>query len=109
MVANQSIAELKLQLKIVRVQRDREVLLMIIKNPVVEIVAGYLAIETLQKARIIPGVAGSLAEGGILGAVLCQQLGPVLPQLVSAGSEGLAALMKAVPALVGALAVGATV
>ena len=78
----------------------------IVKNPVIEILLGYLVIEYLQTIpinrtaeqlrrigrdersdiAIIPAKAGTIAEAGILAAVALQQLAPLSPAL-AAGSE----------------------
>jgi len=75
--------------KIQQLQSEKEIILALLKNPVFEIVAGYVLIETLQKAELMPSLAGTIAEGGILTAVAFQQLAPILPDLLKATTEGI--------------------
>jgi hypothetical protein len=69
----------------------KQVLLDLIKSPAAEIVAAYLVIEYAQKRQWIPSQAGTIAEGGVLAAVACKALAPILPTL----TEGAASIMKA--------------
>lgn len=71
----------------------------ILANPVVEIVLGYAAIEMLQKQGVIPGLAATIAEGGVLTTVAYQQLAPFMPQLIQSGGEIVSGLFKAIPSI----------
>lgn len=85
-------------------KHDIELIREFVRNPVVEIIAGYVIIEALQKQGIVPSIAGTVAEGGILASVAYQQLAPIVPDLLKGGSEAVGQIFKALPAL-GALGV----
>jgi len=55
----------------------------IIRNPIVEVIGGFVAVEMLQRypdeRPIIGNLQGSLIEAGIAGIITAQQL-PPMPQ-----------------------------
>lgn len=85
-----------------------QAILEILRNPVVEILLGYLVIEYAQNKKIIGSVAGTVAEGGILSAVALQQLAPLTPAIVAGTEAGgkivsglISGATKALPMLAG--------
>ena len=79
--------ELKLMRQILADQRDHELVVKLIGNPVVQIIGTYVVIEALQKAGIMPSVAGTVAEGAVVTAIAFQQLSPMAPELIAGGSR----------------------
>lgn len=71
------------------------------KNPIVELVGGFVLVETLQRfpaeRPIIGNLQGNLIEAGITGIVMAQQLAPTLPYLVQGTSD----ITKLLPAIAG--------
>lgn len=84
-----------IELKIARTQNEQALIRDLVNNPVIEILVAYIVIEALQKQGLMPALAGTLAEGGILTAVACQQLAPIVPDLVHGGGD----IAKAIPAI----------
>lgn len=87
------------QKKIAQANAYKEIALALIKNPVAEILVGYIAIEYLQSKKIIPSMAGNFAESGILTSVYAQQMAPLMPYIAQAGGDILGALGKLAPVL----------
>lgn len=106
----------KMRRTTLRMQADRELILALANNPVFEIIAAFLAIEYCQthgdmvvdkwgridkeaSRPLIPPLAGSMAEAGVLVAVALQQGGmDLLKASVVAGGESLKAVTKLLPA-----------
>lgn len=91
-------------LKIAKIARSmaqaealKAIALELIRNPVVEIVGAYIIVEYCQKRGLIPSLAGTFAETAVIGAVTIQQIAPIIPDVVKAGSETLGSLMKLIP------------
>lgn len=117
--------EAKALLKAERARATKELLLELMRNPVVQIVAGYLVIELLQNIGytnetlqikdaltgkvtvqplrpIIPSQAGTVAEAGLLVAVAMQQPATmeIAKAMISAGAD---IGMKLIPSALTAL------
>jgi hypothetical protein len=94
----------------------------LLSNPVVEILLGYLAIEYCQthgsivkdkwgridkdaSVPLIPQVAGTVAEAGLLVAIAMQQPATLelMKSLISAGGEGMKYGAKLIPGALSAL------
>jgi len=58
----------------------------LIKNPVVELVGAWYIIEYLQ-SKGIGTISGTFVETGIGVTILAQQLAPIMPDLIKAGSD----------------------
>lgn len=80
--------------------KELQVLKDLLTNPVFEILLGYVAIEAMQvtqspftrtPAAMMPPLAGTIAEAGILTAVAMQQLAPLAPYMAQ-GAKGLSDL-----------------
>lgn len=73
--------------KIARAQVKRDIALALINNPVIEILVLYVAVETLQKRKILPDAAGNVAEGAGLVAIGLQQIAPMMPYIMAGGKN----------------------
>lgn len=58
----------------------------LIKNPVVELVGAWYVIELLQ-SKGVGEISGSFVEAAIGGTILAQQLAPIMPDLIKAGTD----------------------
>jgi hypothetical protein len=58
----------------------------LIKNPVVELVGAWYVIEYLQ-SKNIGTISGTFVEAAIGGTILAQQLAPIMPDLIKAGTD----------------------
>lgn len=85
-------------LKIARLnaRRDVEVATLravqeIMRNPIIELVGGFVLVEWLQRfpanRPIIGNLQGNLIEAGIGGVVIAQQIAPMMPYLVQGTSD----------------------
>jgi hypothetical protein len=110
-MASTEISVRKKALNVVENQNITALISQLLSNPVVEIVAGYLAIEwaqrkivsytawevdpilgaphaVIQANPLIPPLAGSVAEAGLIVAVALQQGGaPVLSKIFEGGAD----------------------
>jgi len=78
--------------------RELEVLQAVVTNPILVYVAGFTAIEVMQKAGIVGEVAGSVAEVGmapIAVAFAFAPLVPLIPSIISTVAGGLIPLKAA--------------
>jgi hypothetical protein len=94
----------KLRSRTARDLADRAMVIDLLKNPVVQILAGYLIVEASQRAGIIEPLAGTVAEGGIIAAVSLQQLSAAMPALTDGASKIIDAVGKTTAASSGSLA-----
>lgn len=90
--------------KVEQIKANREIIIALSRNPVVEIAGAYVLLELLQRAKVLEsGAIGTFEEGavmtGVVAAVMAQQLAPVLPDLLKATTEGVGLIAKALPAL----------
>lgn len=73
----------------------------LIKNPVVELLGSWYIVEELQK-RGVGTWSGSFVELAIGGTIVAQQLAPIMPDLIKAGTDltgligGMAGAAKAI-------------
>lgn len=93
--------------KLARIQSDKELILALLRNPVVELLAGITAITYLNKGSQswFESVSGiDLAAGseyaGLITIIGLQQIAPLMPAIAAGGAD----LKTALPAL---LALGA--
>jgi len=90
-----------------KLQVQRDLLLAVLSNPVIELVGAFVLIESLQRfpseRPIIGNVQGNLLEGAIGGIIAVQQLAPSLPYIVQA-SEGMTKGIGSLAPALGALA-----
>jgi hypothetical protein len=75
----------------------------LVKNPVVELVGGYVLVEYLQRhptARpIIGNLQGNAIEAAFTAIIAVQQLAPSVPYLAQGASDVLGAVGKLAPVL----------
>jgi hypothetical protein len=87
--------------ELAQIKADQQLLSDLLKNPIIELVGGFVLVETLQrypKSRpIIGNVQGNLIEGGIAAIIMAQQLAPSLPYLVQGTSD----MTKLLPSIAG--------
>lgn len=99
----------------IKLQADRELITQILSNPVAEIILAYLIIEYCQthgeivkdkwgridtdlSHPLIPAMAGSVAEAGVLVAVALQQGGlDLVKSAIAAGGASLSTLARLAP------------
>ena len=93
--------------KLAKIQSDKELMLALLRNPVVELLAGITAITYLNKGNSnwLESITGiDLAAGseyaGLIAIIGLQQVAPLIPAIVSGSGD----VSKALPAL---LALGA--
>jgi hypothetical protein len=81
----------KVQAKSANHKADVELMRELLKNPVVEALAGTMIVISLRKSGFFQGVTGSLEEGvletAILSIILAQQIAPSIPYLVQGTTE----------------------
>lgn len=90
--------DLSIKKKALDVERTK-LLVEALKNPVVELLLGYLVIEYAQRHGWMPQLAGTIAEGGVLTVVAYQQIAPLMPSILQGASVAGSSLLKALPAL----------
>lgn len=91
------------EVRIAEIQAEtalRRDIIELITNPVISIIIGYVAIEGLQRAQIIPEMAGNVAEAGIISAAIAKA--GVLTELNKAIGSGTAGLGSLLPLLLAA-------
>jgi len=64
--------------------KELEVLQAVVSNPLVLYVAGFTAIELLQKWDVVGNVAGSVAEVAMGTVAVATAIGPSLPGILGA-------------------------
>jgi len=64
--------------------KELEVLQAVVSNPLVLYVAGFTAIELLQKWDVVGNLAGSVAEVAMGSVAIATALGPSLPGILEA-------------------------
>lgn len=74
-----------------------------ISNPIIELVGGFVLVETLQRfpedRPIIGNLQGNLMEAGIGGIITVQQLAPILPDISRMSGDTLKLLAPLAAAL----------
>ena len=92
--------------KLARIQSDKELMLAVLRNPVVELIAGIAAITYLNKGSqswLESATGIDLAAGGeyagLVTIIGLQQIAPLVPTLAAAGVDALGAVAKAAPML----------
>ena len=89
----------KKEISLARIELARD----LVKNPILELIAGFVLVESLQRypssRPIIGNLQGNALEGLFAGVVTVQQLAPSLPYLTQAAGQVLGALGKAAPVL----------
>lgn len=98
-----AISVARINARAARERQQLEILRELLRNPVIEILVLYIAIEALQKQGIIGSFAGTVAEGAGLGAIGLQQIAPLMPSMAEKG-QMLEAVAKIMPS---ALSLGA--
>jgi len=75
----------------------------LLKNPILEIVGGFVLVEVLQRypkdRPIIGNIQGNLIEAGLTGIITVQQLAPSLPYLAESSGSILQSVGKLAPLL----------
>jgi hypothetical protein len=72
------------QLKIARINArvEREkMLITLLSNPVMSLVLGFTVIELLQKYKIIPETAGTVAEGALVLSTVAPAVAPAIKEV----------------------------
>lgn len=94
-------------IRLAKIQSDKELMLAVLRNPVVELLAGIVAITYLNKGsqswlESISGVdlAAGSEYAGLIAIIGLQQVAPLIPAIVGGSGD----VSKALPAL---LALGA--
>jgi len=89
----------KKEISLARIELARD----LAKNPILELVAGFVLVETLQRyptgRPIIGNLQGNALEGLFAGVVTVQQLAPSLPYLTQAAGQLVGSLGKLAPVL----------
>jgi hypothetical protein len=89
---------------------DVELMRELLRNPVVEALAGTMVVVSLRKAGFFQGVTGALEEGvletAILSIILAQQIAPSIPYLVQGTTEMGKVISSIAPMLAAAGAAG---
>lgn len=107
-------AELKASKDVVLLATIRDVTLALIGNPIIELVAGIAAISYLNKGNSswLESITGiDLKAGGeyagLIAVIGLQQVAPLIPSVLKAGTDNLGTLSKSLPSLLPLLALGA--
>lgn len=82
------------QLRAAEQLANKQVLLDVIKNPVFELLVGFLAVEYAQRHGYMGNISGTVCEAGIVSAVGLQQMAPYLGDIIKGTGEGIAAVGK---------------
>lgn len=95
----------------IQAQRDKTIAAIglvrdLVKNPIIEVVAGFVLVETLQRypknRPIIGNIQGDIIEAGIGGLIMAQQMAPLVPYATQGLGELLGAVGKLAPLLAAA-------
>ena len=78
-------------IKLAEIGAQRDVIVSVLKNPVLALVLGFIALEAAEKAKITGFWSTGVMEAGLVATTTAQALAPILPEL----TEGAAALAKA--------------
>jgi hypothetical protein len=97
----------KREKELAQLQAIREISKTLMTNPIIELVGGFVLVETLQRyptsRPIIGNLQGNVIEAAIAGIVSVQQLAPSIPYIAQGTSDILGAVSKlAGPALLAA-------
>lgn len=93
--------EIRANRDIKRSEANRDIILALVKNPVVDLIAGFVVVEALQRFPsdhpIIGNLQGDLIEAALAGIVSIQALAPSIPYIAQGTSDLLGAVGKVAP------------
>jgi hypothetical protein len=71
-------------------------------NPVVELILAFALIEKLQDRGVLGSLQGTAMEAGVGALIAAQQMAPLMPSLIQAGTKGIEGITKLLPLLAAA-------
>ncbi len=84
--------EIKESAKVESIKAQKDVVLAIIGNPLIDLVAAFVVVEYLQKHDYMGFWSGAAVQAAVTGVATAQALAPIAPQLLETG-EGVAKLV----------------
>lgn len=104
---NEQVKLAKIQASAARRVAEYQLVSELIRNPIVEVVALYAAVEYLQKKGVIPNTAGTVAEGVGDIAIIYQQLAPSIPMIAQSAGTLIESVGGALGGIAGKLPIAA--
>lgn len=84
--------QIKESAKVESIKAQKDVVLAIIGNPLIDLVTAFVVVEYLQKHGYMGFWSGAAVEAAVTGVATAQALAPIAPALLESG-EGLAKLL----------------